>query len=188
RPRRPRILRRARVGRTLQQLELTHAARALAMRGAEAVGAGVAAADDDHVLVARADRLDAVALARAVLRRQVLHGEMNARELAARHLQIARQGRSAREDDRVEVALQVARVAVHADVAAGLEGDALFAHQRQPALEPSFFQLECRDAVAKQPADAIGALEDGDAVAGAVELIGRREPPPSRPDDRALFA
>ena len=53
RPRRPRIARRARVGRPRQQLELMDAARALPMRGAEAVGAGVAAADDDHVLARR---------------------------------------------------------------------------------------------------------------------------------------
>ena len=41
----------ARVGRPRQQLELVHRARALAVRRAEAVGAGVAAADDDDVLV-----------------------------------------------------------------------------------------------------------------------------------------
>ena len=36
-----------------QQLELGHRRGALPMRGAEAVGAGVAAADDDHVLALR---------------------------------------------------------------------------------------------------------------------------------------
>ena len=36
-----------------QDLELVDRARALAMRGAEAVGAGVAAADDDHALALR---------------------------------------------------------------------------------------------------------------------------------------
>ena len=39
------------VGRLGQQLELADALGALAQRGAEAVGAGVAAAEDDHVLV-----------------------------------------------------------------------------------------------------------------------------------------
>ena len=48
--RRPRIGRRARVGRPRQDLELVDRRRALAVRGAEAVGAGVAAADDHHVL------------------------------------------------------------------------------------------------------------------------------------------
>ena len=48
----------ARVVRRLrQQLELMDARRALAVRGAEAVGAGVAAADDDHVLALGADEL-----------------------------------------------------------------------------------------------------------------------------------
>ena len=55
RPQRPRVVGRARVGRPRQQLELTHGERALPVRGAEAVGAGVAAADDDDVLVLRGD-------------------------------------------------------------------------------------------------------------------------------------
>ena len=82
-----------------------HAGRALAVGGAEAVGAGVAAADDDDVLARGGDELlvgDLVALAATVLQRQVLHREMDARQLAARHRQVARQRRAASEDDRVE--------------------------------------------------------------------------------------
>ncbi len=57
RPQRPRrALVRARGGRLGQQLELDDRRRALADRVAHAVGAGVAAADDDDVLALGADR------------------------------------------------------------------------------------------------------------------------------------
>ena len=158
------------------------------MRGAEAIGAGVAAADDDDVPVARADRLDLVALARAVLGRQIVHREMNARQLATGHAQVARHGRSARQHDSIEIALQLPRIAVHTDVTPGLEDDAFLAHQRQPALQPPFFELECRDAIAKQSADAIRALEDGHVVARAVQLIAGRQARRSRADDGHTLA
>ncbi len=53
RVRRPRLGVGTRLGRSRQDLELRHRGRALTVRGAQAVGAGVAAADDDHVLALR---------------------------------------------------------------------------------------------------------------------------------------
>ena len=38
-------------------------------------------------------------------------------------------------------------------------------------IEQSLLELELGDAVAQQPADAIGALEDGDGMAGAIQLL-----------------
>ena len=73
------------------------------------------------------------------------------------------------------VAPQLADRHVDADVGVGAELDALLAHQREPPLEPPLFELELRNAVAEQAADAIGALEHGDRVAGAIQLIGRGE-------------
>ena len=68
------------VGRAGQDLELVDRRRALADRGAEAVGAGVAAADDHDVLAVRADRrLGEVAFLHVVRRRQVLHRLVDAR-------------------------------------------------------------------------------------------------------------
>ena len=77
------------------------------MRGADAVAAGVAAADHDHVLAGGEDRAvveHVVARDAPVLLRQELHGEVHARELAARDRQIARHARADREHDRIEVA------------------------------------------------------------------------------------
>src|SRR5262249_56172851 len=88
---------------------------------------------------------------------------------------------------RVELAFQLLRIAVHADMAAGLEDDPFLTHQREPALEKPLLQLERRNAVAKQATDAIGALEDRDVVAGAVQLIGCRQArPPGANDGDAL--
>ena len=51
-------------GRLRHDLEIGHRQRALADRGADAVGAGVAAADHDDVLAVGEDRLDVAAAAR----------------------------------------------------------------------------------------------------------------------------
>ena len=104
------VERRTLVGRHRQELELVHRSRALAVAGAEAIGAGVAAADDDHVLAGGEDRLrpgTRIALVAPVLLRQELHREMNALQLAAGDVQIARLLGAAREQDGVEVAPQV---------------------------------------------------------------------------------
>ena len=82
----------------------------MAQRRAHAVGAGVAAADDDHVLVlrrrctGRPARLLSSRL--LVLRVQELHGEVDALELAAGDGQVARLGRAAAEHDGVELGLR----------------------------------------------------------------------------------
>src|SRR5665213_752122 len=79
------------LGRLRQQLELHDRQRALAVGRADAVGPGVATADDDHMLACRGRlRLHAIAGDDTVLLRQEIHREMNARELAALHAQVAR--------------------------------------------------------------------------------------------------
>ena len=70
------------VGRSRHDLELMDALAPLAVDGAEAIGAGVAAADDDDVLVVGRDELgvvDRVAGDPAILAGQEIHGEMDAR-------------------------------------------------------------------------------------------------------------
>ena len=68
-----RLVRRAR-----DDLELMNALAAMAVHRAQAVGAGVAAADDDHVLAVGRDEvllINRVAGAAAVLTGQVIHRE-----------------------------------------------------------------------------------------------------------------
>ncbi len=72
--------------------------------GADAVGAGVAAADDDDVLALGGDEVAVVVAVEQALGVgvQKLHGEMDALEIAAFDGQIARLGRAGAEDDGVE--------------------------------------------------------------------------------------
>src|SRR5262245_2593151 len=91
RPRRPRVRRGALGGRRGHQLDLHHVRGALAMRGTEAVAAGVAAAEDDHALAFDVEpRGLAFAAHDLVLLGEVVHREDHAVELAAGDDELAR--------------------------------------------------------------------------------------------------
>src|SRR5690606_9134370 len=80
----PRRVRRPLVGRAGHDLELVHRRGTLAVGGAEAVGAGVAAADDDDVLALGGDGGGVeVALLHPVGDGQVLHRLVDALEVAS---------------------------------------------------------------------------------------------------------
>ena len=75
------------------------------------------------------------------------------------------------------------------DVDAGAELGALGPHLVEAPVEVALLHLELGDAVAQQPADAVGPLEDDDVVAGPGQLLGggqarraasRRRPPACR--------
>ena len=59
--------------------------------------------------------------------------------------------------------------------------------QIEPAIEDALLELELRDAVAQQAADAIGLLEHRHAVSGAIQLRGGREAGGARADHRDLL-
>ena len=77
---------------------------------------------------------------------------------------------------------------VDADVDAGPELGALGPHLVEAPLEVLLLHLELGDAVAQQPADPVGPLEDDDVVAGAGELLGCGQPGRARADDRDPLA
>ena len=103
----------AALGGARQQLDRRDRLRALPVRGADAVRAGVAAAEHDHVLAGREDRL-----ARPGSRRRRRGGSAGSRKSIAKctpassrpgHGQVARLLGADAEQDRVEVAAQLAR-------------------------------------------------------------------------------
>ena len=109
---RPRLREVAPLGRLREQLDRRHRSRALAMRRADAVGAGVAAAEDHDVLTGRDDRFVVrhdLARDAPILLGQEVHREVHAGELAARHLEIARLLGAGAQQDRVEALAQLAR-------------------------------------------------------------------------------
>ena len=76
----------------------------MAHGGADAIGAGVAAADDDDILAFGGDEVAVLVPVeqRLGVRGQKFHREMNALEIAAFDRQIARLGRAGAEDDGVK--------------------------------------------------------------------------------------
>ena len=102
---------------------------ALAMAGAEAIGAGIAAADDDDAFAGGQNLVgDGIAFAHLVLLRQKLHGEVDALQFAAGDVEIARLLGAAGQQDGVEFAAQVFHRHIAADVRIGLELHAFGAH------------------------------------------------------------
>ncbi len=142
------------------------------MRGAEAVGAGVAAADNDDVLARSGDRrFDEVALLHAIRDRQVLHRLVDTTEMTPGDGQVPRHCRTNREHDGVVSRFQFACSEMDADLHPRPEPGSFGRHLRKPAVENGLLHLEFRDAVAQQAPDAVGAFIHGDRVAGARQLL-----------------
>ena len=79
---------------------------------------------------------------------------------------------------------QVAHRYIHADMAVGPEHHTLIRHLLQAAIKDAFLHLEFGNAVAHQSADAIVTLVHRDLVAGAAQLLGRRQAGGAAADDR----
>ena len=162
---------------------------ALPVGGAQAVGAGVAAAEDDDPLALGGDPVgDAFAGQGAVLLGQVFHGEMHAVQFPPRHFQIPGLGGASSQTDGVVFLQQSFRRVVDAHIDAGLESDAFLFHQSDAPAHYRLFQLEVRYAQHQQAADVVGPFQDGYGVAGAVELLRRRQAGGAAADYRHPFA
>ena len=154
------------------------------VRGAEAVRAGVAAAEDDHVLSGGVDLvLHRLPRHHAVGRDEVVHREVHALELAARDRQVTRDGGAGGDHHGVVPAAQLLPGHVGTDGDAGPEAGAFGLHLLQPAVHVLFFHLEIGDAVTQEPADLVVALVDGDGVADAGQLLRDGEPGGAGTDD-----
>src|SRR5262245_11256917 len=146
------------------------------MAGAEAVSAGVAAADDHDAFACRRDLVgDCVAFAALVGLREELHREMDSGQLASGDVQVARLFGAAGKEYRVEFPAQVFDRDIRADMRVGLELHPLGAHLLQAPVDEVLLHLEIGDTVAEESADTVGFLEDRDVVAGARELLGGGE-------------
>ena len=176
RPQRPRRGGRARLGRLGEQLKLSNGPRALAMAGAQAIGAGVAAADDHYPLAGGEDLVGyPIAFANLILLRQKRHGEMDTLQLAAGQVQIARLFGAAGQQNRVKFLAQIPNRNVAAHMSLGLEPHSLGAHLLQPPVDEVFLHLEIRNAVAQQAADAVVFFEYRDLMSRARQLLRSRQ-------------
>ena len=168
------------VGRALerwlgQDFNLHDALAAVAHRGADAVGAGVAATDHDHILAECMDRGVIGAAVEDGLRvaAEKLHRVVHALQVAALDRQVARLGRPGADDGGVVFFQEDLRLDIFADGGVADEFDAGVFHQLDAAEDDFLFvQLHVGDAIHQEAAGTVGALEDRDRVAGLVELLG----------------
>ncbi len=189
RPQRPWRRRGAGIWRLRQQFELRHRTRTLTVAGTQAIGAGIAAANDDHVLAGRHNLVgNRIALTNAILLPQKLHGEMDALELASRHVQISRLLGAARQQDCVEFATQVLHRDVAAHMRVGLELHTFRAQLFQAPVDEMLLHLEVRNAVAQQAANTVVLFEDRHFVPRTRQLLCRRQAGRPGPDHRDSLA
>jgi len=191
RPLRPGIIVPALCRRFRHDLKLAYTAAALADRCRDTVCAGVPAADHHDIQTADIDgrppfRLPVKQPARAG--GQVIDGEMDPAEAAARDRQVARSGGAAAQHHGIVGRTDLRHGQVAADFAAGDKLDALVSHERDPPGDPGFVQLHVGDAVGQQAAGPVGAFVDDYLVAGLVELVGAGQSGRSGTDDRHAFA
>src|SRR6185312_1943303 len=181
---RPGLVLRPLAGRTDADGQVRDRQRVLPVRRSDAVRTRVPSSQNHDVLAFRRDLVDhGVASADAVLLGEVLHGEMHTGKVAARDREVARLEGAGRDDDGVVACTQFAPADVHADVHASPEAGALGLHLPQPVLDGLLLELEVRDAVAEKTTDAIIALENGNGVAGASELLSGGESGGAGADD-----
>ncbi len=163
----------------------------MAHRSPDAVGARVAAANDDDMLARGEDRLigrqrlpgDA-----PVLLRQKIHGEMNAAQFASRNGKIAGLLGAAGQNDGVVPCDEVLRLRIDPDMHIVMKDDAFGFHLRDAAVDQMLLHLEIGNAVAQQPARFRVFLVDMDVMAGARELLGRGKPPGAGANDGDALA
>src|SRR5215472_13620402 len=165
--------------------------RALAIRRAQAVRAGIAAAEDDYAFAGRGDlgrRIEGVAEVAFVLLRQEVHGEMDPLELAPRNRQIARLGRAHRQYDCIVLRAHLVGVDVETDAAVGDDLEPFGFHLLDAAIDDPLFKLEIGNTVGEQSADAIRSLVQRHRMAGAGELLRARQSRRPRSNHRDALA
>ena len=156
---------------------------------AQAVGTGIAAADDDDVLAGGENLIsNDVACSEFVLLRQKLHREVDAFQLAARDLQIARLFRAAGQHDGVKVLADLRPESLTPiwALVTNLTPSAVICSMR--AIDQPLLHLEIGNAVAEQAADAVRFFEHGHLVSGARELLRRSQTGGPRTDNGDSFA
>ena len=157
------------LGRLRKQLDRGDRARALAVRRADAVAAGIAATDHDDVLAARENvgLLHREPLHPSVLLGQEVHCEVNAVELASGYRQVAGNARTDGQAHRIEGASELFARNVLADVDARTDRDAFCLHLLEAPIDQVLLHLEVGDAIGQKTSGSVVALEHRDVVPGA---------------------
>src|SRR6185295_8642761 len=164
-----------------------HGDRFLPVGRSQAIGARVTTPDDHHPLT-RGQNVklghERVTMATLILLRKEFHGLVNPFEFSSGHRQIAWLLSAARQNDGIELALQILDRQRFSYVRIGDKANPLFLHQLKAAVDDLLFQFEFRDAVAQQSTDAVGLFVHRDPMAAAVKLLSCGQPRRTRAHDR----
>src|ERR1700687_5150531 len=163
----------------------------LALAGAQAVRAGIAAANDDHPLARRENFdtcVDRVAVASLVLLREEFHRIVNPLQFASGNFQITWMLGAARQDDSIEFTTQIFDRDVVAHLSVRNKFHALGGHLLEAAIDDVLFQLELGDAITKQSTDAICFFVDHNRMPGATQLLRRGQSCRTRTHDRDFLS
>ena len=186
-------------------LELGDAGCAVAVAGADAVAAGVATADHNHMLAIGTQLIaEGVAGVDLVLLRQELHRKVDAIELATGHGQVAALLGTGGQHNRIKILAQLLGADDRAGIAGHLAARALAGqgadqgvdaklhafglHLLDAAIDVALFHLEVGYAVAQQAPDAAVLLEHGHVVADACELLRCSQAGRTGANDRHFLA
>ena len=162
------------------------------MRRAETIGAGIAAANDHHALTHRDDFFgvsETVARAAFVLLRQIIHGEMDALQFVSRDFQ--RRGAFSAptaSNTASKSFINCSPVGFTPTVNIGPEFDTFAMELLQPAVHHSLFQLEIRNPIAQQSANAVVLFKHHDLMPDAIQLLRRCQTRRSGSNNRYFLA
>ena len=132
--------------------------------------------------------IDGTSADAAILLRQELHGVVDAFEIASGDGQVAWLLGADGDDDGVEIGEEFRRFDIDSDVYAGAEGNALGFHLLYAAFDVVLLHLEIGNTEDEQAAGDFILLEDGDGMAGAVELLRGGESGGTGADDGDFLA
>ena len=181
-------------GRLRHDFDLPHARRALAIAGAHAVAAGIAAADDDYMLArggktaARRGASLVIAGIALVLLGEEFHREAHPAHFRAGNFERSRMLRPASQHDRVEILLEAFHRHIDADFGAGAECDAFGFHLHRAAIDQGLFHFEVGNAVTQQSAHPVRLFEHGHRMPGARQLLRAGEACGAGADHRHALA
>ena len=165
-------------GRLGHDFQLGHAFCALPVGGADAVRAGIAAADHDHVLARRGQRSAGcsahfiVAGIALVLLAEEFHSQPYTVELGAGNIEQTGLFRAASQHHRVEIFPQGLQADFDTDFGTGFKLDTFCFHLDRAPVDQVLLHFEIGDAITQQSTNSVAFLEDGNSMSGAGQLLG----------------
>ena len=164
------------LGRGRQELQLVDALCVLAQRRCNAVGAGVATADNHHVLAfgAHRRRFRMTVEQGLSLRRKVVHSKDHVRVVRTGDAQAARLSCARSHNHGVE-ARKLSRNLGRGGVGTAANLDAVLLHEVEPALDDLLGKLHVGNSIHEKAARTVMALEERHARAAARELPRRSQ-------------